>query len=92
MITYPSIPCFSLSNDYLFLYFHVSYVPVVGNGKHTLGRTLLFFCMGLGLIVAKTISEALVFNPKAVLGYDIDNNLLEAHGWSRARVLAQKTS
>jgi hypothetical protein len=92
MITYPSIPSYSLSNDYLFLYFHVSYFPVVGNGKGTFGCTLLLFCVGLGLIVTKTMSEALIFNPKAVLGYDIDNNLLEAHGWSRVSVLAQKTS
>jgi hypothetical protein len=43
--------------------------------------------MGLGLIFYKTMSE-----DKVVLGYAIDNNLLEAHGWSRVCVRAQKTS
>jgi hypothetical protein len=52
---------------------------------------MLFFCMGLGLIASKTMSEALSFRPLSVLGYAIDNNLLVAHGWSRVRVLAQKT-
>jgi hypothetical protein len=53
---------------------------------------MLFFCMGLGLISFKTMSEALSFRPLSVLGYAIDNNLLGAHGWSRVRVLAQKTT
>jgi hypothetical protein len=25
------------------------------------------------------------------MGYDIDNNILESHGWSRVHILAQKT-
>jgi hypothetical protein len=53
---------------------------------------MLFFCMGLGLVSAKTMSEVLVFRPQSVLGYATDNNLLEAHGWSRVSILAQKTS
>jgi hypothetical protein len=53
---------------------------------------MLFFCMGLGLIASKTMSEALSFRPLLVLGYAINSNLLGAHGWSRVRVLAQKTS
>jgi hypothetical protein len=53
---------------------------------------MLFFCMGLGLIASKIMSEALSFRPLSVLGYAIDNNLLGADGWSRVRVLAQKTS
>ena len=77
----------------MFLYCHISEYTVVNHGKGRFGRTLIyFFCLGLGLIAAKTMSEALVFNPKAVLGYAIDNNLLEAHGWRRVRVLAQNTS
>jgi branched-subunit amino acid transport protein len=52
---------------------------------------MLFFCMSLGLIASKTMSEALSFIPLSVLGYAIDNNLLGAHGWSRVQVLAQKT-
>jgi hypothetical protein len=35
--------------------------------------------------------EALAFIHQSVLGYDIYNNLLGAHGWSRVRILAQKT-
>jgi hypothetical protein len=38
------------------------------------------------------MSEALPFRPQSVLGYDIDNNLLGAHGWSRVHILAQKIS
>jgi hypothetical protein len=38
------------------------------------------------------MSEALTFRPLSVLGFVIDNNLLGAHGWSRVRILAQKTS
>jgi hypothetical protein len=38
------------------------------------------------------MSEVLAFRPKSVLGYAIDNNLLDAHGWSRVHILAQKTS
>ena len=76
----------------MFLYCHISEYTVVNHGKGRFGRTLIYFCLGLGLIAAKTMSEALVFNPKAVLGYAIDNNLLEAHGWRRVRVLAQNTS
>jgi hypothetical protein len=53
---------------------------------------VILFYMGLGLIASKTISEALTFIPISVLGYAIDNNLLGAHGWSRVRILAQKTS
>jgi hypothetical protein len=44
------------------------------------------------MIWSKNISEALVFNPKAVLGYAIDNNLLEDRGWSLVCVFSQKTS
>jgi hypothetical protein len=53
---------------------------------------MIFFCMGLGLIASKTMYEALTFRTLSVLGYAIDNNLLGAHGWSRVRILAQKTS
>jgi hypothetical protein len=53
---------------------------------------MLLFCMGLGLIASKTMSEALSFIPLSILGYAIDNNLLGAHGRSRVWVLAQKTS
>jgi hypothetical protein len=53
---------------------------------------MLLFCMGLGLIASKIMSEALAFGPKAVLRYAIDDNLLEAHGWSLVRVLVHKTS
>jgi hypothetical protein len=53
---------------------------------------MLFFFMGLGVIASKPMSEALSFRPLLVLGYAINNNLLGAHGWSRVRVLAQKTS
>jgi hypothetical protein len=53
---------------------------------------MLFFCMGLGLIASKTMSQALSLRPLSVIGYAIDNNLLGAHGWGRVRVLAQKTS
>jgi hypothetical protein len=66
--------------------------PVVSHGKGTYGRIMLFFCMGLGLIASKTMSDALSFRPLSVLRYAIDNNLLGAHGWSHVRVLAQKTS
>jgi hypothetical protein len=52
---------------------------------------MLFFCMGLGLIVSKTMSEVLSFRPLSVLDYAINNNLLGAHGWSCVGVLAQKT-
>jgi hypothetical protein len=38
------------------------------------------------------MSEAFLFRPQSVLGYAIYNNLLGAHGLSRVRVLAQKTS
>jgi hypothetical protein len=47
--------------------------------------------MGLGLFGYKTMPEALDFNTKAVMGYDIANNILEVHVWSRVRVLVQKT-
>jgi hypothetical protein len=53
---------------------------------------MIFFCMGLGLIPAKTMSESLAFRSKSVWEYNIDNNLLEAQGWSRVRILVQKTS
>jgi hypothetical protein len=53
---------------------------------------MLYFCMGLGLIASKTMSEALSFIPLSVLGYAIDNNMLGAHGWSHVWVLAQHTS
>jgi hypothetical protein len=53
---------------------------------------MLFFCMGLGLIASKTMSEALSFRPLSFIGYAIDNNLLGAHGRGSVRVLAQKTS
>jgi hypothetical protein len=53
---------------------------------------MILFCMGLGFIASKTMSDALSFRPLSVLGYAIDNNLLGAHGWGRVRVLAQKTS
>jgi hypothetical protein len=52
---------------------------------------MLFFCMGLGLIASKKMSEALSLRPLSVLGYDIDNNMLGAHACSRVRVLAHKT-
>jgi hypothetical protein len=53
---------------------------------------MLLFCMGLGLISSKTMSEALSFRPLSDLGYAIVNNMLGSHGWSRVRVLAQNTS
>jgi hypothetical protein len=49
---------------------------------------MIFFCIGLGLIASKTLSEALSFRPLSVLGYAIDNNLLGANGWGRVLVLA----
>jgi hypothetical protein len=39
--------------------------------------------------VSKTLREALFFNKKAVMGYDIDNNLLKCHGWKSVRKLVQ---
>jgi hypothetical protein len=51
-----------------------------------------FLLYGQGVIASKTMSEAFLFRPQSVLGYAIYNNLLGAHGWSRVRVLAQKTS
>jgi hypothetical protein len=82
--------CFGLDQELLL---HPEF-PVVSHGKGTYGRTMLFFCMGLGLglIASKTMSEAFSFRPLSVLGYAIDNNLLGAHGLSCVRVLAQKTS
>jgi hypothetical protein len=53
---------------------------------------MLFFCMVMGLIASKTMSEALIFRPLSVIGYAIYNNLLGAHGWSHVRILAQNTS
>jgi hypothetical protein len=38
------------------------------------------------------MSEALAFKHKSVWGYAIDNNLLEAHGWSRVCILVHNTS
>jgi hypothetical protein len=73
-------------------YFCHPQFPVVSHGKGTYGRTMLFFCMGLGSVASKTISDALTFRPQSVLGYAIDNNLLGAHRRSRIRILAQKTS
>jgi hypothetical protein len=58
-----------------FFIFCVSDFAVVNHGKGTFERTMLFFCMGLGLIAAKTMSEALTFRPKSVLGYAIDNKI-----------------
>jgi hypothetical protein len=66
--------------------------PALPEVLTTYGRTVHFFCMGLGLVAAKTMSEALAFRPQSVLGYAIDNNLLGAHGWSRVQILAQKTT
>jgi hypothetical protein len=66
--------------------------PVVSPGKVTFRRTMLLLCMGLGLVATNTLSEALTFIPQSVLRYAIDNNLLDTHGWSRVRILAQKTS
>jgi hypothetical protein len=37
------------------------------------------------------MSEALSCRPLSDIGYAIYKNLLVAHGWSRVRVLAQKT-
>jgi hypothetical protein len=81
MITYCMFSCFGFSD-----------FPVVSHSKGTFRRTILFFCIGLGLIAGKTISEALEFRPKSVLSYAIDNNLFEAQGWVQVCVLAQKTS
>jgi hypothetical protein len=53
---------------------------------------MLFFCMGLGLIASKTMSDDMTFRPLSFIGYAINNNLLGAHGWSCVRILAQKTS
>jgi hypothetical protein len=53
---------------------------------------MLFFCMVLGLIAAKKMSESLIFRPKSIWECAIDNNLLWAHGWSRVHIFAQKTS
>jgi hypothetical protein len=38
------------------------------------------------------MSDPLTFRPLSVLGYAIDNNLLESHGWSCVWILVQKTS
>jgi hypothetical protein len=48
--------------------------------------------MSLGLFAAKKMADDLAFRPQSVLGYAINNNLLGAHGWSRVRILVQKTS
>jgi hypothetical protein len=67
-------------------------LPVVSHGKGSFGLIFLFFCIGLVLIVSKIMAEALAFNAKSVMGYTIDNTLLESRGWSRVRVLVQNTS
>jgi hypothetical protein len=43
---------------------------------------MLLFCMGLVLVAAKTMSEALAIRPQSVSGYNIYNNLIVSHGWS----------
>jgi hypothetical protein len=86
LITYPSIPCYFLSSGSL------SHIFVVSHGEGTYGRTMLLFCMVLGLVASKTMYEALTFRTQSVLGYAIENNLLGAHGWSCVRILSQKTS
>ena len=66
---------------------------MVSHGKGLKNRTLLFIMIALGgMVLKKTMTEALSISPKAVMGYAIDNNLLGAHGWGRVRVLVQKTS
>jgi hypothetical protein len=68
----------------------IFYVPdfsVVNHGKRKTCRTMLLFCMGLGLSGSEKMSEALALNPTEVMGYVIDNNMLEAHGWSRVWVI-----
>jgi hypothetical protein len=52
----------------------------------------MLFLYGLVLIASNTMSEAFSCRPLSALGYAIYNKLLGAHGWSRVRVLAQKTS
>jgi hypothetical protein len=74
------------------LIFSSSIISSCQSHKGTYGRTMLLFCMVLGFIASKTMSEALTFRPLSVLGYAINNNLLGAHGWSHVRILAQKTS
>jgi hypothetical protein len=51
-----------------------------------------FLLYVMGLIASKTMADGLSCRPLSVLGYAIYNNLLGAHGWSRVRVLAKKTS
>jgi hypothetical protein len=43
------------------------------------------FCIGIGMIVSKTPREALAVNKVAVMGYAIDNNLLDCHGWKSVK-------
>jgi hypothetical protein len=53
---------------------------------------MIFFCIGMALITSKIMSDALSFRTLLLLVYAVDNNLLGTHGWSRERVLEQKTS
>jgi hypothetical protein len=57
-----------------------------------IGRVLLFFCLDVGLIVSKILKQALVFNKIAVMGYAIDNNILECHVWESVIKLVQDTT
>jgi hypothetical protein len=58
--------------------------------KAKIWGAFLIFLIGVGKIIAKTMKEALVFSKNEVMGYDIDNNLLNCHGWKQVRCLVQK--
>jgi hypothetical protein len=53
---------------------------------------MLFFCMVWVSLHLELCMWPYHLDPLSVLEYAIYNNLLGAHGWSRVRVLAQKTS
>jgi hypothetical protein len=55
-------------------------------------RRTAVFCIVIGMIVSKTLREALFLSKKAVMGYAIDNNLLQCN-WSKSvRKLAHDTT
>ena len=79
------------SNYSLFIYFLLTDSQITNHGKGKYGRILLTFLIGVAL-VNKTLKQVLVFDKKAVMGYAIDNNLLDCHGWKSVRRLVQKTT
>jgi hypothetical protein len=50
------------------------------------------FFIGVGMIVSKTLRQALVFNKVEVMGYAIDNSIVDFHRCKSLRRLVQDTT